>query len=340
MVTTTKLGAGEFEYEVAVDWESMPPGYSWLEATSVAVDSGDRVYVFNRGDHPMMVFDREGKFLRAWGEGLFTRPHGVTVGPDDTLYCTDDGGHSVRHCTSDGKVLMTIGEPDKPAEYMGGAPFNRCTDVALDPKTGELYVSDGYGNARVHKYSPDGKLLFSWGSPGTDPGEFNIVHNIATDSEGYVYVADRENHRIQVFDSNGKFETQFVNLHRPCAIYVSEARQIFVGELGAGMSVNMKMPNIGPRITVLDSSGERLGRMGGYGFRGGPVHRAPRHRRGLDGRGLPCRGLTHDVDQPGRGPQRGAQLSEAVQGRVVETVTRIGLACRHSTSPPSTGRQR
>ena len=270
MVTTTRLGAGEFQYEVAFDWESMPPGYSWREATSVAVDSQDRVYVFNRGDNPMMVFDSEGKFLRAWGEGLFTRPHGVTVGPDDTVYCTDDDGQTVRHCTSDGKVLMTIGEPGKPAEYMGGVPFNRCTDVALDQKTGDLYVSDGYGNARVHKYSPDGKLLFSWGSPGADPGEFNIVHNIATDREGYVYVADRENHRIQVFDSNGRYETQFVNLHRPCAIYVSEARQLFVGELGSGMNVNRDLPNIGPRITVLDSSGERLARLGqGYGFEAG-----------------------------------------------------------------------
>ena len=101
---------------------------------------------------------------------------------------------------------------------MSGEPFHRCTHTALSPK-GEIYVSDGYGNARVHKYTPDGKLLMSWGEPGTDPGEFNIVHNIVCDADGWVYVADRENHRVQVFDGNGKYETQWNNLHRPCALH-------------------------------------------------------------------------------------------------------------------------
>jgi DNA-binding beta-propeller fold protein YncE len=266
LVATLTLGAGRFQYGVEVNWESLPPGYSWREATSVAVDSQDRVYVFNRGDHPMMVFDSDGEFLRSWGEGIFTRPHGVALGPGDTLYCIDDGDHTVRQLTFEGEVLTTIGEPGKPAEYMSGAPFHRCTDVALDPKTGEIYVSDGYGNARVHKYSPDGKLLFSWGEPGTDPGEFNIVHNIATDKDGYVYVADRENHRIQVFDSNGRFETQWVSMHRPCTIYISQDQLVYVGELGSAMKVNRDMPNIGPRISVYNTSGDLLARLGrGYG---------------------------------------------------------------------------
>jgi len=95
--------------------------------------------------------------------------------------------------------------------------------VAIDPRNGDFYVSDGYCNARVHKYAPDGKLLLSWGDSGTDPGQFNIVHNIATDSAGWVYVADRENHRIQVFDPNGKFETQWVNMARPCGLYIDQA---------------------------------------------------------------------------------------------------------------------
>jgi DNA-binding beta-propeller fold protein YncE len=107
----------------------------------------------------------------------------------------------VRKCTTEGKVLLELGTPGKPAPYMSGEPFHRCTHTALSPK-GEIYVSDGYGNSTVHKYSPDGKLLMSWGEPGTDPGEFNIVHNIVTDAEGWVYVADRENHRVQVFGGN------------------------------------------------------------------------------------------------------------------------------------------
>jgi hypothetical protein len=266
MVSAVKLGSGTFSYEVAVDWETLPPGYSWTDAAAVAVDSKDRVYVFNRGEHPMIVFDRDGKFLNSWGEGVFVRAHGVTNGPDNTLFCTDDGDHTVRQCTLDGKVLMTLGVPGKPAPYQSGEPFHRCTDVALDPKTGDLYVSDGYGNSSVHKYSPDGRHLFTWGSPGTDPGEFNIVHNIATDKDGNVYVADRENSRVQIFDSSGKFQDQWVNMHRPCALFISDEQLVYVGELGAGMKVNQDMPNIGPRISVYDTNGKRLARIGHLGL--------------------------------------------------------------------------
>ena len=266
MVSTVKIGSGRFTYEIAVDWEKLPPGYTWTDAAAVATDTQDRVYVFNRGEHPMIVFDREGNFIKSWGEGVFTRAHGLTFAPDGTLYCTDDGDHTVRQCTLDGEVLMTIGTPGQAADLYGGQPFNRCTHVAIDPRTGDLYVSDGYGNARVHKYSPDGKLLFSWGEPGTAPGQFNIVHNIATDGNGYVYVADRENHRVQVFDSQGRYETQWVNLHRPCALYISDEQHVYIGELGYGMSVNRDHPNIGPRITVMDTSGERLAVVGHLGF--------------------------------------------------------------------------
>jgi hypothetical protein len=160
----------------------------------------------------------------------------------------------VRKCTTEGKVLLTIGIPNKPAPFMSGEPFHRCTHTALSPK-GEIYVSDGYGNACVHKYSPDGKLLKTWGEPGTDPGQFNIVHNIVTDADGWVYVADRENHRVQVFDGNGKYETQWNNLHRPCALCRCGGKQanFIIGELGPGMAVNRKVPNLGPRLSIVDS---------------------------------------------------------------------------------------
>ena len=164
------------------------------------------------------------KFLRCWGEDIgFINAHGAAVGPDDVLYLTDDFGHAVRKCTTDGKVVLTIGTPKKPAPAFSGDPFNRCTHTALSPQ-GDIYVSDGYANPRVHKYSPDGKLLFSWGEPGTDPGQFNLVHNIACDDEGWVYIADRENHRVQVFDSNGKYETQWHNLMRPCGLFVTRGK--------------------------------------------------------------------------------------------------------------------
>ena len=189
----------------------------------------------------MVVLDREGNFITSWGEGLFNRAHGLHIDADDNLYCTDDGDHTVRKCSTDGKVLLTIGIPNKPAPFMSGEPFHRCTHTALSPK-GEIYVSDGYGNACVHKYTPDGKLIKTWGEPGTDPGQFNIVHNIATDADGWVYVADRENHRVQVFDGNGKYETQWNNLHRPCALHCCGGKQpnFIIGELGPGMPVNLK----------------------------------------------------------------------------------------------------
>jgi hypothetical protein len=146
---------------------------------------------------------------------------------------------------------------------MSGEPFHRCTHTALSPR-GDLYVSDGYGNARVHKYSPDGKLLLSWGEPGTDPGQFNIPHNICCDYEGWVYVADRENHRVQVFDGQGKYETQWNNMHRPCALYMEPQRNplCYIGELGPGLAINRDTPNLGPRISIVTQKGKLLARLG------------------------------------------------------------------------------
>jgi len=257
------VGSGPFTYEVAEGWGKLPDGWTYKEVAAVGVDKKDQVYLFTRGEHPVIVFDREGNFLRSWGEGTFKRAHGVTMGPDDTIFLTDDGDHTVRKCTLDGKILFTLGIPGKPAPYQSGEPFNRCTHVALSPQN-ELYVSDGYGNSRVHKYSPDGKLLFSWGEPGTDPGQFNIVHNIVADRDGYVYVADRENHRIQVFDGGGKFIDQWHNMHRPCALYMDTGREplCYLGELGPSMSVNKDCPNLGPRLSILSKEGKVLARLG------------------------------------------------------------------------------
>jgi DNA-binding beta-propeller fold protein YncE len=260
------LGSGENRYRVVENWAKLPDGWTFKDVGAVAVDSKDRVYVFNRGEHPMMVFDREGNFLKSWGEGVFPRAHGIHIDKDDTLYCTDDGDHSVRKCTTDGKVLMTLGVPGKPSPFMSNTPFHRCTHTALSPK-GEIYVADGYGNSCVHKFSPDGKLLKTWGETGTGEGQFNIVHNIVTDEEGWVYVADRENHRVQVFDGNGKYETQWNNLHRPCGLYCCGGHgpglRFVIGELGPGQPVNLKHKNLGPRLSIVDKQGKLIARLGG-----------------------------------------------------------------------------
>lgn len=257
------LGADRFKYRVAEGWGRLPTGWSFRDVAAVGVDHQDRVYVFNRGEHPMIVFDREGNFLRSWGEGVFHRAHGLHMAPDETIYCTDDGDHTVRRCTLDGKVLLELGIPGKPAPYMSGKPFHRCTHTALSPR-GDIYVSDGYGNACVHKFSPDGRLLMSWGEPGTDPGQFNIVHNICCDGDGWVYVADRENHRVQVFDGTGRYETQWNNMHRPCGLFMPPGKQpiCYVGELGPALAVNLNVPNIGPRVSIVTHEGKLLARLG------------------------------------------------------------------------------
>ena len=257
------VGSGDYIYRVDPQWGRLPDGWDLRDVAAVAVDRKDNVYVFNRGAHPMIVFDRDGNFLRAWGENIFSRAHGLHIGPDETLYCTDDGDHTMRACTLDGKVVMTIGIPGKPSPFMAGEPFHRCTHTALSPQ-GDLYISDGYGNARVHKYAPDGRLLFSWGEPGTDPGQFNIPHNICCDADGWVYVADRENHRVQVFDGNGRFETQWHNMHRPCGLCMATGADplCYIGELGPGMKVNRETPNLGPRISIMNNKGELLARIG------------------------------------------------------------------------------
>jgi DNA-binding beta-propeller fold protein YncE len=261
---TVVLGSGEHRYSVVENWAKLPPGWELNDVAAVAVDSKDQVYVFNRGEHPMIVLDREGNFLRSWGEGVFRRAHGLHIDRHDNLYCTDDGDHTVRRCTTLGTVELTIGIPGKPAPFMSGEPFHRCTHTALSPQ-GDIYVSDGYGNARVHKFSPAGKLLFSWGESGSEPGQFNIAHNIATDDDGWVYVADRENHRVQVFDGNGKYEAQWNNLHRPCGLYCcrGKAPTFVIGELGPGMRVNLKAPNLGPRLSIVDAKGLLIARLGG-----------------------------------------------------------------------------
>lgn len=260
----TRLGSGDFVYEVDVDWAKLPAGWGFKEVVDIAVDTQDRVYVFNRGEHPMIIFDRQGNFLGSWGEGMFTRPHGLTLGPDDTLYCVDDDGHWIAKCSLEGEVLMSIGTRDKGAPPQSGKPFNRPTTVALDPKTGDLYISDGYGNARVHKYTAGGEHLFSWGEYGTDPGQFNLVHALCTDREGLVYVADRENHRIQIFDSEGSYLRQWNNLHRPCGLFISddEEQLCYIGQLGSSLAVNEDYPNLGVRVSIHDLTGRRLAWMG------------------------------------------------------------------------------
>jgi DNA-binding beta-propeller fold protein YncE len=181
----------------------------------------------------------------------------------------------------DGEVLATIGGP---APAQSGLPFNRPTKVAFDQDTGEMYVSDGYGNARVHKYTAGGTHLYSWGEYGTDPGQFNLVHSIAVDGVGRVYVADRENHRIQVFDPEGTYIEQWVNMHRPCGLHI-EGDLAYVGQLPTHLDVNADYPNIGACISIHDLTGQRLARLGDVRPGEAPGQFVAPHGLAVDSRG-------------------------------------------------------
>ena len=281
------FGAGEYTYRADEGWAKWPEDWNLHDVAAVGVDRYDNVYAFHRGDHPMVVFDRDGNVLRTWGEGTFKRAHGVHMAPDETIYLTDDADHTVRRCTLDGKVLLTIGIPGTPAPFMSGEPFRQCTHTALSPK-GEIYVSDGYGNARVHKYTDNGKLILSWGQPGAGPGEFNLPHNIACDADGWVYVADRENHRVQVFDGNGRFETEWHGLHRPSGMYMPPGKcpVCYVSEIGPYYTHNRGTPNLGPRVTIMSNEGKVVARVGREPAAGlGPGQFISPHGLAVDSRG-------------------------------------------------------
>ncbi len=240
------VGSGDFIYEVVDDWAKTPDGWSIGQAEP-ACDSRDRVYVFNRSDHPLMVFDREGNFQGEWGREYLTDAHGIFISGEDHVYLPVRESHAIVKCTLDGKPLMTMGVWDAPSDT-GGArpdgtmwkaagPFNRCTDIALAPN-GDLFVSDGYANSRVHKFSPEGRLLHSWGRPGKrGPGEFHIPHGIWVHWDGRVMVCDRENNRIQLFTGDGEYLGMWTDLARPCDIYVDHDGIAYVVELDAFMTI-------------------------------------------------------------------------------------------------------
>lgn len=235
-----------------------------MDVGGLTVDSQDRLYVFNRSSHPVMIFDSNGNFLDSWGEGYFSRPHGSRFDHDGFLYCSDDIDHIVSKFTPDGKLIKVIGQKGVPSDtgYVpqedlmarlrsithGGPPFNRPTGVAFSSK-GEFYVSDGYGNARVHKFSPDGDLLFSWGEPGSGPSEFMLPHNIWVDSLDRVWVPDRENSRIQIFDENGEYVTEWTQVIRPTDVFIDKNGIVYVSELAF-------------RISIFSFEGELLARWG------------------------------------------------------------------------------
>lgn len=233
------IGSGEYRYRFRRNWAKPPRWWNFGEVgqsgppqTCVkgAVAANGDVYVLSRAAHPVMVFDAEGRFVSSWGEGKFsTFVHGLTIDPAGHVWIADSGLHTVTQHTPDGTKLRTLGSPGAASPTLYGKPFNMPTGVAI-ASTGELFVSDGYGNRRVHCFSPDGELKHSWGEPGDGPGQFALVHFITADAEDRLYVCDRENHRIQIFATTGEVLAQWTGFMMPSdlafgreAIYVAGA---------------------------------------------------------------------------------------------------------------------
>ncbi len=239
------VGQGSYSYEVADGWKEPPAGYEWGQIGAVAVDSKDQVYLFTRTDHPLMIFDKEGNFLRSWGEGVFKDAHGLCFDADDNMYFVDRASQVVMKFTADGQKVFELGNRDQPSDtgyneedrtvLRAGGPFHHPTDVALSA-SGDIYVSDGYRNCQVHKYSADGEFLFSWGEPGDGPGQFRLVHSV-WEAKGRVYVADRENHRIQIFTPQEEFLDMWPGFIQPCDIYVDDNDIMYVPELQGRVSL-------------------------------------------------------------------------------------------------------
>jgi DNA-binding beta-propeller fold protein YncE len=264
------FGSGDHKYELVEDWAKLPAGWSFLDVGGLAVDSQDRLYVFNRSKHPVMVFNRNGELMSSWGEGLFNRPHGIRIARDHAIYCADDGSHVVHKFSSDGTLLMTLGNKDRPSDtgYVeepdllksldsikrGGPPFNRPTGVALS-SAGDIYVTDGYGNARVHRFRSDGSLVLSWGEPGTAVGQFRLPHNVWLDRWDRVWVPDRENSRVQIFDANGGSIIQWTDVVRPTDVFIDDNDVVYIPEIG-------HVGDAGPRVSLFTIEGEVITRWG------------------------------------------------------------------------------
>lgn len=266
-------------FHVVEGWEQLPEGRRHEDVAAVAVDSRDRVYLFTRTESAVFVYERDGRFVGSWGEGEFSeRAHGITIGPDDRVYCVDDADHTVRKFSTDGEPLLTLGTRGRASDtgYDGaayatiaraGPPFNRPTNLAIAP-TGDLYVADGYGNARVHQFAPDGRLIRSWGAPGGGPGEFRIPHGICVLADGRVLVADRENDRIQLFDLDGRYLDEWRDIQRPTQLCVGPEGLIYVAELW--WRTGQRSHRFGEitadrygRVSVLDPGGAVVTRWGG-----------------------------------------------------------------------------
>ncbi|MSP30027.1 MAG: hypothetical protein EXR09_06150, partial [Acetobacteraceae bacterium] len=233
-----QIGTGAYTYERIPDFLKMPAGQALGVVSRVSTDSQDRVYVFQRKDPPVVVFDRDGNYLTAWGSGEVKDPHGLKI-VDDVIYTTDRSDSVTQSFTLDGKPLLALGTRGGHSDtgcvgapwlaLRAAGPFNHPTEMIAHPN-GDIYVSDGYRNARMHRFTREGRLVMSWGTPGKAAGEFHLPHSIAIDPGGTLYVADRSNKRIQLFSPEGDFIAMWTGMGGPNDITRSRDGLFYIAE--------------------------------------------------------------------------------------------------------------
>jgi DNA-binding beta-propeller fold protein YncE len=236
-MTMTEVGTGEYAYELHRDFLKLPGGEAFGLVSRVAADAQDRIYVFQRRDPPVVVFDRDGAYLGAWGSGEVTDPHGLKI-VGEVVYTTDRSDSVAKSFTLEGRPLLELGTRGVHSDTgnvvnwlaeRAAGPFNHPTEMIVHPN-GDIYVTDGYRNARVHRFTKDGRLVKSWGEPGKGPGQFHLPHSVASDDKGLLYVADRSNKRIQIFTPEGQYRGEWTGMGGPNDITRGRDGNFYIAE--------------------------------------------------------------------------------------------------------------
>jgi sugar lactone lactonase YvrE len=264
-------------YVVDTSWPVAAIDPPLIDVVAMEVDADDNLHAFTRNAEPVVVLSRRGEVIDRWGGGIFTEPHGMHMEPNGEIYLIDYGDHTIRHFSNDRKLLRMIGTPGVKSDTgatgrdwrtieRAAGPFNAPTDLAVGPD-GDLYVSDGYANARVHRFSANGALKTSWGVPGSALGEFNLPHNIEFGADGLLHVSDRENNRIQRFTLEGQPVSELGGVFRPNAARILPDGHTVVAELGYHTEIALRHPAPAgrphSRITIHDPGGQLVLSLGG-----------------------------------------------------------------------------